>query len=225
MTKQRVDVRNWAPQDLCDRVLDEHPLEGGSCRLFELEEQADITDLMAAANRIRQHFKGNRIHLCSIVNAKAGGCSENSKFCSQSSAYQTHSNTVLSMQSCSDKPPKKPRKPATAVGLVAAWKGLREGPILDEVCDRIRRWQQRVCARMLHAWPDRRQPGSRQIDSRTLGWSALWHNLKAPEDSFPEHCTTHSFDDRLKTIGFLQKGYQDLQWWDYRYGESPGRSL
>jgi hypothetical protein len=26
----------------------------------------------------------------------------------------------------------------TAVGLVAAWKGLNEGPMLDEVCDRVR---------------------------------------------------------------------------------------
>ncbi len=85
MTKQRVDVRNRDRiQDLCDRVLDGASIDKEEALwLFELEEQADITDLMAAANRIRQHFKGNRIHLCSIVNAKAGGCSENCKFCSQ----------------------------------------------------------------------------------------------------------------------------------------------
>ena len=40
---------------------------------------------MAGANRIREHFKGNKIHLCSIVNAKAGACSENCSFCAQSS--------------------------------------------------------------------------------------------------------------------------------------------
>ena len=68
---------------LADRVM-----AGGSVEreealwLFGLEQQADITDLMAAANRLREHFKGNKIHLCSIVNAKAGGCSENCKFCS-----------------------------------------------------------------------------------------------------------------------------------------------
>ncbi len=44
--------------------------------LFELNNAADIFDLLSWANRIREHFKGNKIHLCSIVNVKAGGCSK-----------------------------------------------------------------------------------------------------------------------------------------------------
>ena len=59
--------------------------------LFQLENTADIFDLLSWANRIREHFKGNKIHLCSIVNAKAGACSENCSFCAQSSFYQTGS--------------------------------------------------------------------------------------------------------------------------------------
>jgi len=59
--------------------------------LFGLEATADAFDLLAGANRIREHFKGNKIHLCSIVNAKAGACSENCSFCAQSSFYQTDS--------------------------------------------------------------------------------------------------------------------------------------
>ena len=59
--------------------------------LFELESTSDIFDLMAGANRIREHFKGNKIHLCSIVNAKAGACSENCSFCAQSAFHQTGS--------------------------------------------------------------------------------------------------------------------------------------
>ncbi|HWF17721.1 MAG TPA: biotin synthase BioB, partial [Verrucomicrobiae bacterium] len=59
--------------------------------LFGLESSSDIFDLMSWANRIREHFKGNKIHLCSIVNAKAGACSENCSFCAQSSFHQTGS--------------------------------------------------------------------------------------------------------------------------------------
>src|SRR5437762_6361029 len=41
--------------------------------LFDLEGSADIFYFLAWANQVREHFKGNKIHLCSIVNIKAGG--------------------------------------------------------------------------------------------------------------------------------------------------------
>src|SRR6266446_3124075 len=77
---------------LGQKVLDvEEISREEGCWLFNLEGSADIGDLLSWANRIREHFKGNKIHLCSIVNVKAGGCSENCRFCSQSAAYQTTS--------------------------------------------------------------------------------------------------------------------------------------
>jgi len=46
--------------------------------------------LYKAADELREHFCGNTIDLCSITNAKSGACSENCKWCSQSSEYETH---------------------------------------------------------------------------------------------------------------------------------------
>ena len=72
MTKQRVDVRNRDRiQDLCDRVLDGASIDKEEALwLFELEEQADITDLMAAANRSgHQKPHSSALH----CRAKAGG--------------------------------------------------------------------------------------------------------------------------------------------------------
>src|SRR5947199_10025058 len=78
--------------ELGTRVLQGELLDGKEALwLFNLESTADILALLSWANRIREHFKGNKIHLCSIVNVKAGGCSENCRFCSQSAAYQTDS--------------------------------------------------------------------------------------------------------------------------------------
>ena len=93
MIATSVDVTNH------ERIagLGQRVLEGGHLRrdeaqwLFNLESSADIYDLLSWANRVREHFKGNKIHLCSIVNAKAGACSENCSFCAQSSFYQTGS--------------------------------------------------------------------------------------------------------------------------------------
>src|SRR5687768_14505180 len=107
--------------------------------LFQLESSADVFDLMAWANRIREHFKGNKIHLCSIVNAKAGGCSENCSFCAQSSIHHTGSPRYgfIDAEPMQEAAAEANQHGVTALGLVAAWKGLNEGPMLDEVCDRI----------------------------------------------------------------------------------------
>ena len=55
--------------------------------LLDFESSADIFDLLSWANRLREKFKGNKIHLCSIVNAKAGACPENCSFCRRLSTH------------------------------------------------------------------------------------------------------------------------------------------
>ena len=47
--------------------------------------------LMAVASEIREFFKGKRVNICGIVNAKSGKCPENCRFCIQSVHYETAS--------------------------------------------------------------------------------------------------------------------------------------
>src|SRR6266496_6266116 len=93
MTAASFDAQNHVRiAELGRRVLEGGHLSRAEGQwLFSLENSADIFDLLSWANRVRERFKGNKIHLCSIVNAKAGACSENCKFCAQSAAYQTDS--------------------------------------------------------------------------------------------------------------------------------------
>src|SRR5271156_6238338 len=93
MTVKTVDAGNHQKlSTLGQRVLGGGQISRDEASwLFNLESSADILDLLSWANRIREQFKGNKIHLCSIVNAKAGACSENCSFCAQSSFYQTDS--------------------------------------------------------------------------------------------------------------------------------------
>lgn len=188
------------------RVLSGHRLTRGEAMwLFELEDHADIFDLMAWANRIRQHFKGNKIHLCSIVNAKAGNCSENCRFCAQSSHYQTGSPKYgfVDPEPVLGAAEEANRNGVTAVGLVAAWKGLNEGPMLDEVCARIRELKAGGKTR-----PDASLGiiKSQRVADRLkeAGLECYGHNLESSRRFFPQHCTTHTFEDRLETIRHLK---------------------
>ena len=174
--------------------------------LFNLESSADILDLLSWANRIREHFKGNKIHLCSIVNAKAGACSENCSFCAQSSFYQTGSPKYgfVDPEPVQEAAEEAHKNSVTAVGLVAAWKGLNEGPILDEVCERSREIKAGGKTR-----PDaslgiiKKQAVADRL--KEAGLECYGHNLESSRRFFPKTCSTHTFDDRLETIGYLKK--------------------
>ena len=208
MTGSQVDTNNHETiSALGQRVLNGGPVTRDEALwLFNLENSADILDLLAWANRVREKFKGNKIHLCSIVNAKAGACSENCSFCAQSSFYQTGSPKYgfVDPEPVLEAADEANKNSVTAVGLVAAWRGLKEGPMLDEVCDRIR---------------DLKASGKTRPDAslgiiksqavadrlKEAGLECYGHNLESSRRFFPKTCSTHTFDDRLETIGYLKK--------------------
>src|SRR5437762_3739736 len=192
--------------------LGERVLAGGQLTreealfLFEIENSADILDLLSWANRIREHFKGNKIHLCSIVNAKAGGCSENCHFCAQSAAYQTSAPRYgfVDSEPVLEAAEEANENNVTAVGLVAAWKGLNEGPMLDEVCQRI---EELAASGKTRADASLGIIKSQKIADRLkeAGLECYGHNLESSKRFFPNHCTSHTYEDRIETIGYLKK--------------------
>ncbi len=174
--------------------------------LFDLETAADVFDLMAGANRIRERFKGNKIHLCSIVNAKAGACPENCSFCAQSAFYQTGSPRYgfVDPEPVRDAAEEAHRNQVTALGLVAAWRGLNEGPMLDEVCDRVR---ELAAGGKTRADVSLGIIKSQRVADRLkeAGVECYGHNLESSKRFFPSVCTTHTYEDRLQTIRYLKQ--------------------
>jgi len=208
MTANSVDATNH------QRIagLGERVLGGGRITrdeaifLFNLESSTDILDLLSWSNRIREQFKGNKIHLCSIVNAKAGACSENCSFCAQSAHFQTGSPKYgfVDPEPVEAAANEANQNHVTAVGLVAAWKGLNEGPMLDEVCERITELKAGGKTR-----PDASLGiiKSQKVADRLkeAGLECYGHNLESSRRFFPQTCSTHTFEDRLETIGYLKK--------------------
>jgi biotin synthase len=188
--------------ELGERVLgggDVTPEEG--LWLFSLESREDIFDLLTWANRIREHFKGNQIHLCSIVNIKAGGCSENCRFCAQSASYETDSprHGLVDAEAVLAAADEANANGVTALGLVAAWRGIDEGPALDQICSRLEDLKQQGKAR-----PDASlgMIKSQKVADRLRqsGLECYNHNLETSRRFFPEICTTHTYDERVQTL-------------------------
>jgi biotin synthase len=208
MTARQLDANNRRGiAGLGERILHGGQISRAEAlSLINLERSADIFDLLFWANRIREKFKGNKIHLCSIVNAKAGACSENCSFCAQSSHYQTGAPKYgfVDPEPVAEAAAEANQNGVTAVGLVAAWKGLNEGPLLDEVCARVRELKATGKTR-----PDVSLGiiKSQRVADRLkeAGVECYGHNLESSRRFFSKTCTTHTYDDRLETIGHLKK--------------------
>lgn len=208
MNDQAVDAKNHARIS----ALGLQVLNGGELSredagwLFELEERADIIELMSWANRVREKYKGNKIHLCSIVNIKAGGCSENCRFCAQSALYDTNSPRyeLIERESVMAAAEEAKTKGVVALGIVAAWRGLDEGPILDDLCRCLEEMKADGKAR-----PDaslgmiKKQKVADRL--RDAGLECYNHNLETSRRFFPEVCTSHSYDERVQTIRHLKQ--------------------
>ncbi|HOX58988.1 MAG TPA: biotin synthase BioB [Verrucomicrobiota bacterium] len=173
--------------------------------LFALEARAEIFELLTWANRIREQFKGNKIHLCSIVNIKAGGCPEDCRFCAQSAIYETSSprHGLIEPEAVRAAAAEAKANDVVALGLVAAWRGMEEGPALEQICQRLKELKEYGEPR-----PDaslgmiKNQKVADRL--REAGLECYNHNLETSRRFFPQVCTTHSYEDRLRTIEHLK---------------------
>jgi biotin synthase len=136
---------------------------------------------------------------------KAGGCSENCRFCAQSAAYQTESPRYGLVE---EVPIERAAEEAstqdvTALGLVAAWRGLEEGPVLDAICDRLESLRRGGKVRPDASLGIIKNPAVAQR-LRASGLECYNHNLESSRRFFPQVCTTHTYDERVETIQHLK---------------------
>ena len=143
-----------SPHALADRILagenDAADLPTLT-RLFAGE--VDTWELMAAADRIRRSHFADEVHLCSIVNAKQGGCPEDCGFCSQSKHFSTHvsAERFLAPEEVVEASAKAQAQHASALGLVTATRGLEDDSVALRQAARDAR---PAAAEALAAWPE-----------------------------------------------------------------------
>jgi len=194
------------------------------CDLIRIPaDSPDLLDLIASANRVRLHYKGTRIDTCAIVNAKSGSCSEDCAFCAQSAHHHaaTESYPLMDGEAIGRAAEAAFDAGAEAFGLVAAWKGLKEGPELDAVLTRIRELaatgRGHVDGSLGHVPSDAVAQKLREAGLRTYN-----HNLETAPSHFSSICTTHSFQDRVDTIRRLKgAGIRICSGGIFGMGESP----
>lgn len=202
-------ITRLADEIIAGRQLDDHTARALlDCRPGCPETVA----LYEAAMRVRRHFKGDLVSSCSILNAKAGNCSENCSYCSQAagsdnSAYEKHAwLDDADIDAAADS---AAANGASALGLVAAWKGVKEGPQLAMVCDSVRRLRRNGAVRAdVNLGILENQACADALQE--AGASTYGHNLETARSFFDHTCSSHDFEERWQTIRYIKEAGMGL---------------
>lgn len=183
--------------------LEDKILKGGQIskeEAFSIAEVSgtDIFNLFSSANKIRNHFRGNNIGLCSIVNAKSGACPEDCSFCAQSSKSKATIEVypLLSKEIVIQNAKEAKQAGAKRFSIVTSGKRVTERDLIKiaDMIPEIRKIGLLPCASLGLL-------REKELSIlKTAGLDRYHHNLETSECFFPQICTTHSYADKLKTI-------------------------
>jgi biotin synthase len=167
--------------------------------------QLPFFDLLKAARAVHEaHWPDNEVQLCTLLSIKTGGCSEDCGYCAQSARYTTgvQAERLMETGDVMERARAARDSGSTRFCMGAAWKGVRQGtPKFDQVLDIVRHVStlgMEVCVTLGELGAE---------EARLLkeaGVTAYNHNIDTSPEHYPNVVTTHTFEDRLRTIRHAQ---------------------
>lgn len=208
-------------KELKDKIL-----AGGEITSDEAYELCEITpshrdELYAAATEITKAFCPLEFDSCSIVNARSGKCPENCKWCAQSA----HFKTKIEVYPLIDRDELRRHADACKKAGVRRFSMVTSGRKmsgrdLDKACEYYSELNREggvfLCASM----------GLLEPDELQKLWDAgvrRYHcNLEAAPDHFSTLCTTHTVEDKIRTINAAREiGFEVCSGGIIGMGETP----
>jgi biotin synthase len=161
---------------------------------------AEFTIYLAGAHLLRERAFGNRVQLCSIINAKSGRCSENCAFCAQSGHFRTSAPVypLKSREEIVAGAINAEKEGSHCYGIVTSGARLSAGTELETVLAAIRDIRDNCSIapsaslgildeNIVHKLAD-------------AGCVTYHHNLETARSFFPQICTTHSYEEDVATV-------------------------
>ena len=163
----------------------------------------DIMRLIHMAYQVRHKYYGNHVNVQVLRNAKSGYCSEDCRYCSQSSISQApiEKYTLVSKSTLVKEAIRAEQIKATRFCLSTSGNRPTDGEIevLSDIVRSVKTITSLpVCASLGLL------TNQQAAALKAAGLDRVNHNLNTSRRYYPEICTTHSFQDRLDTITCCQ---------------------
>lgn len=165
----------------------------------------DLDKLLKKASE----YVGDEIEFCSIVNARNGKCSQNCKYCAQSSYYRTDIETypLMPADKVIDAAIEAKSFGADRFSIVTSGKNPAEEDF-DKVVNLIEELNKvdgvKSCASIGILDEEMAQKLAKS------GLKRFHHNINTCRSYYPEVCTTHTYEDRINTCKLVKKYGMEL---------------
>ena len=159
--------------------------------------------------KISSEFIKNDVEFCSLINARSGKCSQNCKYCAQSSYYRTHieSYPLVDIEKVRTSALEAKSHKASRFAIVTSGKTPDESDfdkileMIDEV-NKIKGLKSCASIGILN------EQQAKKLAER--GLKRFHHNINTSKSYYPEICTTHSWNDRFNTCRLVKKYGMEL---------------
>lgn len=190
-------------------LLQQGRLSTDEINTLACESRDNLSDLLYWADKIRKHYFGNTIRICSIVPGRLGGCSEDCKFCAQSSRYKTgyaHSQT-LSDEEILEAANQAESAGLTRFGIVYSGRSVDDNELL-RLRNIIKKIKEGIGLNVCGSFGTiNYEQAARLVEA---GLSIYNHNLETSQRNFANIVTTHRYADRVKTIKAAKEAGLDI---------------
>ncbi|WP_175444960.1 MULTISPECIES: biotin synthase BioB [unclassified Ruminococcus] len=182
---------------LADEIIGGKRIHRGDDTAFFLS--ADIELLSKGADRIRKHFCGDHVDLCSIINGKSGKCSENCRFCAQSAHNCTgvseypFLDTETILKECLH----NEERGVHRFSIVTAGKTLSDEDF-EKAVEAYSTLSEKTHMMLCGSHGLLTDEQFRRL--RQTGVNRYHCNIETSRRNFPNICTTHSYDDKIACI-------------------------
>lgn len=162
--------------------------------------KAPLEELTEAADDIRRKFCGSQFDICTIINGKSGKCSEDCKFCAQSSRYHTglkHTYPLLGTQELLKEAKYNADRGVLRYSIVTSGRGLSDQEV-DRLCESIRKIKEETDIQICVSLGLLKEKQYHKL--KEAGVTRVHCNLESSERYFPQVCTTHTYEEKIAAI-------------------------
>ena len=165
----------------------------------------DLDTLLETASK----YIKKDIEFCSLINARNGKCSQNCKYCAQSSHYCTNieSYPLVSLEEVKKIALEAKSHKASRFAIVTSGKTPDESDF-DTILKMIEEVNKIDGLKSCASIGILNEEQAKKLSE--IGLKRFHHNINTSRSYYPSICTTHSFDDRLNTCKLVKKYGMEL---------------